>query len=94
MQTRSQAECHYQESKMMFWRQIACLTRTNSVAAHELLVMCVEGCRNDDDTNVSNRAKAGRAGKQVIVCMYLDHKCGYLHVWTDTYSTIMAHARP
>ena len=53
---------------MMFWRQIACLTRTNSVAAHELLVMCVEGCRNDDDTNVSDRAKAGR---EASYCMYV-----------------------
>jgi len=59
-QTHTQAQCHYQESKMMFWRHIACLTSTNSIAAHELLAMCVEGCRNDDDTNVSNWAKGER----------------------------------
>lgn len=52
MLVKRQAECRYQESKMMFWRQIACLTRTDVVAAHELLVMCVEGCRNSDDTNM------------------------------------------
>jgi len=52
MLVKRQAQCRYQESKMMFWRHIACLTSTNSIAAHELLAMCVEGCRNDDDTNI------------------------------------------
>merc|ERR1712216_658353 len=47
----------------MFWRDIACLTTTKPMAAHELLLACVNGCGGGGETDVlGSMAKLLRVG--------------------------------
>jgi len=58
-----QAECCYQETKLSFWRDIACLVTTKPSAANEFLIVCVKGCGGDGGAGIlGSMAKLLRAG--------------------------------